>query len=468
MRQVLPAVSIALKKTLLASVLAVTPIIAGMIATEVAPTQSVFSSGFAVAQVKANNKYANEQRKFPNVTEAFGKRIQEAANTLQPPEESGQKSDPKKTLEILKELAGREKNNAYEQVLLYQYSGYAYLAAENYPKALESFSKVLTLVPNMPVATEAQTLLTLGQLYSMQENPKKALETLIKWTNYVDALKPEQSYMFATLYYQLDDNKNAQLNINEAVKNQEAAGKVPNESWYQMQLGLYFDKEDYKSGLTVLEKLVKHYSSPKYWKQLSQVYRVLGNDKASLSALDVCYLQGGLEKEKDLLNYAYLLLDAEIPYKAAKVIDKGIYQSKLIEPTAKNLKLLADSYRLAQNSKESLVEYEKAATKSTDGELIIGLAGAYFANDKYKEASKWGREALTKGKSSIKRVDQANFIVAQAELELKHYDEAIKFFKEAGKDSRSAKIAGQWVNYAEKEKEKAEIAKNNQSKLFSS
>jgi tetratricopeptide (TPR) repeat protein len=191
---------------------------------------------------------------------------------------------------------------------------------------------------------------------------------------------------------------------------------------------------------------------------LSQIYRVLDREKDGLSAMETCYLMGGLESEKDLLNLAYGYLEAEVPYKAAKVINKGIYESKKIEPTVKNLKLLADAWRLSQNVKLSLAEFEKAAAKTTtDGELIIGLAGAYFANDKYSEAAKWGRQALKIG--NIKRPDQANFTVAQAELELKRYDEAIKFFKEAGKDKRSSKIAEQWVRFAEREKKVADLAK---------
>jgi tetratricopeptide (TPR) repeat protein len=169
-------------------------------------------------------------------------------------------------------------------------------------------------------------------------------------------------------------------------------------------------------------------------------------------------LMGGLTSEKDLLNLSYLYLDAETPYKAVKVLRKGIYTDKAIEPTAKNLKLLADSLRLSQDAKDSLVEYEKAAQKSQDGELIIGLAGAYLANDKFKEASKWGRDALSK--SGIKRVDQANFVVAQAEFELKHFDEAIKYFKAAGKDARSTKTANQWIAFAEREKAKFDLAKS--------
>lgn len=452
MRQVFPAVSVALNRTLLAGVIAVSPLLVGKAVDAVAPGVIEISS--AVAQVKAKNKHAGEQRKFPNVTESFGKKITEAANYLQPPEESA-KPDPRKAMQLLNEMAANSaKANAYEKVLLNQYMGYAYLGSENYAKAIESFNKMLAQTPNMPVATEAATIRIVGQLYSQMDNPRKALETLLKWTDYADSLKPEDSYMFSTLYYQLEDNKNALLNINEAVKNQEAAGKVPAESWYVLQRGLYFDKEDYKSGLVVLEKLIKHYPKAQYWKQLSQVYYVVERQKESLYALETCYLMGGLSTEKDIIRLASMYLESEVPYKAAKVLKKGIYTDKIVEPTAKNLKLLADSLRLAQNAKDSLVEYEKAAEKSTDGDLIIGLAQAYLATDKYKEASKWGRQALKAGK--LKRVDYANLTVAQAEFELKNFDEAIKYFKEAGKDARSAKVAGQWVTFSEREKARLE------------
>lgn len=456
MKKLFPAFSATLNKTLLAGVIAVSPLLVSQAANTFVPGSAEFSS--AVAQVTGKNKYANEQRKHPNITESFGKKITESANFLQPSEPNA-KPQPQRAIQILNGLeATKAKLNAYELVLLYQYYGYAYLGTENYPKAISNFEQVLKQSPNMPVATEAQTLLTLGQLYSAQDNPRKALDTLLRWTDYVDELRPEQLYMFSTLYYQLDDNKNALANINEAVKKQEAAGKIPAETWYILQRGLYFDREDYKSGLVVLEKLVTHYSKAQYWKQLSQVYRMLDRPKDSLSALETCYLMGGLTNEKDVINLAYSFFEAEVPYKAAKVLNKGIYTDKVVEPTAKNLKLLADAHRLAQDAKSSLSEYQKAAEKSKDGELIIGLSQAYLANGEFKQASKWGREAIRAG--GLKRPDQARLTVAQAEFELKNFDEAIKFFKEAAQDARSEKAGKQWAAYAEGEKQKYELAKS--------
>ena len=280
---------------------------------------------------------------------------------------------------------------------------------------------------------------------------------MLKWTDYVSEIKPEQHYLFGTLYYQLEDSKNALLNINEAVRAQEAAGKVPQESWYGLQRGLYFEKEDYKNGVVVLEKLVRHYPKASYWRQLAQVYGILERDKQKLSALETAYLMGGVTGEKDLVILASYFLEAEVPYKAAKVLDKGINKDKSIEPTAKNLELLANSWRAAAEYDKSLVEMEKAARKSDDGNLLHTLATLYSLNDRFEDAIEAGNAALKKGK--LKRRDQALLAIGNAELSLGKFDAAIKSFKEAAKDERSTNLAKQYITFAEREKERVAFLK---------
>ena len=451
MKRILPHVSVAFNKTLLATFLLAAPVLTSTVVNSVVPDAG-FVQGIANAQVKPKNKKF-EQRKLPSVSEAVGKKITEAYDLIQPPEGKG-KPDPAKALQMLSSIP-TAKANPYELANIYQLSAYAYVQQENYSKAIEFFNKVLAQSPNIQVTTEQQTYLTIGQLYSATENPKKALEMMLKWTDYVAEIRPEQYQLFANLYYQVDDKKNALLNLSEAIRLQEAAGKIPQESWYSMQRGLYLEKEDYKNATLVVEKLVTHYSKASHWKTLSQLYTMQDKPAQALSALETCYLMGGLTSEKDLLNLSYMLIDAEAPYKAAKVVQKGIYTDKVVEPTAKNLKYLADVLRAAREDEKSLAEYEKAAQKSTDGDLILGLAEMYFQNDKFKEASKWAKEAVAKGAS---RSDRANMTVGQAELELKNFDSAISYFAKAAKDSRSAKIANQWISHAEKQKKLAEAA----------
>ena len=124
MKQVLPAVSVALNRTLLAGLIAVSPVLGNNVLSTVS---SDIQISVVHAQVTAKNKYAGEQqRKFPNVSESFGKKITEAANFLQPQEESV-KPDPRKAMQLLNQMeANSAKSNPYEKVLLNQYMGYAY------------------------------------------------------------------------------------------------------------------------------------------------------------------------------------------------------------------------------------------------------------------------------------------------------------------------------------------------------
>ncbi|MGB3609258.1 MAG: hypothetical protein WA987_02685 [Cellvibrio sp.] len=454
-------VSTALNRTLLASVLAITPGVVTLVATSVAPNQTLIKFDVAEAQVKAKNK-TFEPRRLPGVSQDFAKGLTEVGNQLQPPEpEKGGKApdpNPRRALEILNGLArNKDKLNPYEQAQLYQFYAYAYYGLEDFKKARENFELVLRQSPNIPVSLEASTTLTIAQLYGNEENYRKALDMMLKWTDYVSEIKPEQYYLFGTLYYQLEDTQNAMLNINEAVRISEAEGKVPAESWYGLQRGLYFEREDYKNGVVVLEKLVRHYPKASYWRQLAQVYGILERDKQKLAALETAYLMGGVTSEKDLIILASYFLEAEVPYKAAKVLDKGINKDKSIEPTAKNLELLANSWRAAAEYNKSLVEMEKAARKSDDGNLLHTLATLYSLNDRYEDAIEAGNAALKKGK--LKRRDQALLAIGNAELSLGKFDAAIKSFKEAAKDERSANLAKQYITFAEREKARVESLK---------
>src|SRR5690554_5849286 len=106
MKKLFPAISATLSKTLLAGVVAVSPLMAAKAINALSPGAVDFSS--AQAQVTAKNKFAGEQRKHPNVTETFGKRITEAANFLQP-SDPNVKPDPNRALQILN---GLEANKA--------------------------------------------------------------------------------------------------------------------------------------------------------------------------------------------------------------------------------------------------------------------------------------------------------------------------------------------------------------------
>jgi len=138
------------------------------------------------------------------------------------------------------------------------------------------------------------------------------------------------------------------------------------------------------------------------------MYGQVGEEGHQLHSLEVAYLMGALVKEHELLNLAYLFLSADVPYKAALVIDQGM-KAKQIPETSKNLEVLATAWRLSQEINKSIPEMEKAAEKASSGDLYARLAAIYLDGDRFHKAIESGLKAVKRG--GVKRMDQLHIIV---------------------------------------------------------
>ena len=145
---------------------------------------------------------------------------------------------------------------------------------------------------------------------------------------------------------------------------------------------------------------------------------------------------------------AYLYLNGEVPYKAAKVMDKGI-KNKTVEGTSKNYEILGNSWRQAQEIKKAIPAMEQAAAKSDKGELYARLGNVYLDGDQYKKAISSINKGLSRG--GVKRPDTARLVLGMAYFNVKEYDKAREAFKAAGRDERSEKYASQWIKYMDSE-----------------
>ena len=180
-------------------------------------------------------------------------------------------------------------------------------------------------------------------------------------------------------------------------------------------------------------------------------------DEKATAAMETAYTEGVLENDKELINMAYLFLSQEVPYKAAKVLDKGIKKGD-IPATSKNLELLGNAWRQAQELKKAIPEMAKAAEKSDKGELWSRLGNIYLDNDEFDKAEKAIENAFRKG--DIKRPDNAYLVLGMARFNLQEYEGARKAFKEAAKSEKSATYAKQWMEFMAKELERQEALKD--------
>ncbi|WP_347331509.1 tetratricopeptide repeat protein [Marinimicrobium locisalis] len=443
-----------LNRSLLAAALVTAPAVSTVVADAFAP-EAAWTLGTAAAQelIRPASE-PPEPRRIPGISQRLNEELSEVQSFIDPEEDSGQEPDLGEALNLLQEMESNiSEYNAYEQAQIYNFLANVHYQQDNTLRTIEAFEKVVARSPQIPTGMETGTWQVLGKLHMQEENLDAALEAFKNWTNLVTSINADQYYTFSLLFYQMGQEDRALAHVNKAVSMTEAEGKVPDENWFAMQRLLYFEREDYQATANVLEKMVKHYPKVSTWRQLSDMYSLLERFDDRLHTLEVVYLLGGLDKENILVSMASLYLDREVPYKAAKVLDKGIYEDEIIEPTARNLELLANSWSLAQETEKAMMEMEKAAEKSDEGDLFARLSAIYMLNDRYEESVDAAKEALDKG---IDRPDQVYLRMGTAYVNLEQYDKAIEVLKEAAKDKRSEEAAKQWIKYSEGEKKREE------------
>ncbi|ROR98838.1 tetratricopeptide repeat protein [Sinobacterium caligoides] len=399
------------------------------------------SLGQAAAEEK--KKSTEKTRKTPAISAKIYKKLEKA----QEYSEAEQFNDALKVLNDIKANSG--KMNGYEKATMWNFYSFVYYSQENYKKVLEAYRNVLAQSPDIPLQMEYQTKYQMGQLYFVTEDYKRAISTLEDWFR-VDPMAKDNAnarVLLAQGYYQTKKYDKALSQIEEAMRITRAKGKEAKENWYLLMRVLYYEKGDMKKVAWVLEELTRRWPKKDYLVQLSGIYSELNNEKRQLIALEAAYTANMLAKQQDLLNMAYLFLGADVPYKAAKVLDKGLKEKK-IEATAKNYEVLGTAYRAAQEVDKAIPVMEKAAQLSPKGENWARLANVYLDDDQYGKAADAARKAIKKG--GIKRKDNTQVVLGMALFNQNKLTEARKVF-ESITDKRSSKMREQWLKYLDTE-----------------
>ncbi|WP_353406234.1 tetratricopeptide repeat protein [Pseudoteredinibacter isoporae] len=431
------------KHTLLAAPLMLAPAVSSVV-MKAFNQDATFGAVYAQ---EATKKPPQKTRKTPALSQKVFKKL-EAPNQLINPEQG--EPDYRGALKLLNEI-NTDKFNKYEKAQVYNLKGFAYYSLEDYRNAIKEYKLLLAQSPQIPLGLEVQITYTVGQLQFVLEDYDAAEKTIEKWMSMAPIIGADAHALLGQIYYTNKKPKKAIKSINTAVGMYDKKGKTPKENWFQILSALHYEVGDNKKVIGILERLVRLYPKQTYWRRLAGMYGLDNREKDQLYAYDAVYQMGGLTKEKELMNLAYLYMGEDVPYLAAKVLKKGL-ADKIIEPTSKNLEVYATALRMSQEIKKSIPVMEQAASKSDSGDLFARLAGIYLDSDNNTKAVEVGEKALKRG--GVKRKDQLYITLGMATANQKKYTSAIKFFKEAAKDKRSKKFATGWIKYCQNELER--------------
>lgn len=435
--------------------------------------QSVDVSLMPVAE--AAEKKKRKTRRLPGISNRIMKKLAVITELTNPDTEKNPDAKPNfpeglKALKKLEKTCDRSCND-YEKAQVYRFYAFAYYSTDNYPKAISAYKKVYSMSPDIPIAVELDALNALSQLSYAQEDYNGALKYLNLWMELSTIVGADKIFHRGTIYYAKGDKKAASKDVNKAISMLEVKGKIAKEQWYNLQLALYLEREEYKASRPVLETLVKNYPKIKWWTQYANINGLLGSESKQRSALDAVNVMGGLRKEQDIVNTAYLYLGDDVPYKAARLLEKGM-KDKRVKKKLQYLKVLANAWRAAKEPKKAIAVIKDAVKvagredaknkdvkkyKPQQGNMYAELVTLYSDMDDSPSAIAAGKNALKVGK--LKKPCEVHTNMGIAYVEIKQYKSAISSFGKARKDKQCRAFVNNWIKYAKNEqRQKAALA----------
>ena len=358
--------------------------------------------------------------------------------------EAGQHNEALAVLDIIK---NKGKIKGYGKSQMWNFYAFIYASKEDYSKAIEAYKQVIS-IKETPEALALQAKYTIAQLYFQLEKYDSCIKYMNEWLKEIKKPTPTSHIMLAQAYYQKKKYDLALSHVDKAVSLEKASGRQVKESWLRLKSALYYDKGDYKNTAKTYEDLVKYYPKINYLKQLAGMYGELGKDMRRLAVFDAIYLNNSFKKEGDILNLAYMYLGQDVPYKAAKIIDKGM-KDGIIKRNKKNVETLGNAWAQANQHDKAIPVLEEAAKLSEKGMLFARLAGVYFDAGDYQKAANAAVKAAKKG--GLKNKGNNYLLMGMSYSNIKKYRKALQAFRKAKETKSIIKDARAWELHTLKE-----------------
>ena len=401
------------------------------------------------------------------------KKMAKVYEALEVVDEKGEPApDMQIVLSILTELRNDMANlKSYDRSVMWNAWAFVYFQDGDYSKAMDAYSRLIN-EPEVTIGLRVQALLSLAQLNLLQENYAKGIELILQWMSEVETVTAQSYSLLGQAYYQTGNFKKALSSMETAVTMAEEEGYKPRENWYVIMAASIGEmkeeigeKESLLRQIDIYEILVNLFPKKQYFIQLGGGYGQLGRERDYMITLKAAYQKDFLNRESEYLALTQLLLLNQNPYWAAEVFENG--QKKMItivdekteeekivpvvKDTEKNLKLLADAWRMAQEIDRAIPILEKAAKMSKDGESYVLLGNLYLSEDRLEEAASAINKGLEKGK--IKKLSPVYLTLGQVYFELQEFENAKKNFRIAArdKDKKIKQQANNWIKYTENE-----------------
>lgn len=351
---------------------------------------------------------------------------------------AGDKGDPDEAIRLLERIR-RSRLNPVEDALVLRMMGFVEYGAERPKKAIEYFRRALAKEA-LPIKDETRLRFYIAQLNAQAENWKGVIEAIDDWLRYTRDPDPLGYYLRSIAHYQVEEPEAAIADIRRALN----SAPEPREQWLRLLAALYSQQQDYVKATPILEQLLLRFQKKEYWVQLSLIYAARNDYDTSLAVQQVAYQQGFLTEDAELRRLARSYLYNDLPYPAAKVLQKGI-EDGTIDDDPEVYELLANSWIAAREYDRSLPPLRKAAELAKDGNLDVRLAQVYMQRENWSDATRMLENAIDKG--GLKNRGNVELLLGIAYYNTKNLSLARNHFVRAREHEETREAAERWISH---------------------
>jgi tetratricopeptide (TPR) repeat protein len=416
----------------------------------------MLAAAFALAGGPANAQDEEGQQQQPEQktkeAQAVSKEVYDKITQAQEEVDAKNYQGALRTLNALRQ----KKLTEYELTNVLNYIGFVYYNMEDTPRAISTYEELLK-IPSLEEQMRKQTIYTLAQLSTMEEEYTKALRYLDQWFALETNPGPDPYILYAQNLYQVDKYQEMVKPIETAMEIARKRNLAVKEDWYVLLNFAYFQQENFAKVRDIHIILLQNWPKKRYWFTLAGAFTELNSERNLIAAYDALQTQGLLSTESELVTMAQLYMQHEVPYKAAMLLETEMEKGRVAK-NAKNYRLLSQAWSLAMEDEKAIPALQEAARLDRDGELYLRLANTHLNLGQYSECVDAAREGLSVG--GLKSPDHAQISLGMCLYNLKRYDDAVAAFRTASRTERSQKMSRQWIDVIQ-----SDIDRNEQIRL---
>jgi tetratricopeptide (TPR) repeat protein len=370
----------------------------------------------------------------------------EVGKPLKAAQEDLKKNDYSGALQQLNTADALPKKTPYEQHLIHEMEGYAYVHTHQYPQAAKALEPGLT-DGFLDAAQIPQRTVALAQLNYQIKNYDKAIQYGQQAIDkgYADAQMPT---LVAQAYYLKNDWRGVVRFEKSQIAAQEKKGAAPsNESLQLLLSGCLKMNPAGEDPCTTnaLQELVIYHPKPEYWQQLLYgMFKSVKSDRNLLQTYRLADEVGVLKRPEDFTDFAQLAIEAGSPGEAEQVIQQGLQANIFPDSRMKGKaqRLLVDAQKAAKRDQQTLDRQAHQAALAHSGDQDVGVGLAYFGYQQYDKAVQALQQGIAKG--NLKDPPSAHLLLGIAQLKQGSKSAALQSFKSVKGDPTLERLAALW------------------------